>query len=93
MDITSVLKKKTQDDPVDEEIRMERAEELHSESLVIDGHQGTLLDVIKGVRDFGDESSTGHSDLPRLRREGRLRCSKRIPLRQVNAYPRHKAGA
>lgn len=70
MDITSVLKKKTQDDPVDEEIRMERAEELHSESLVIDGHQGTLLDVIKGVRDFGDESSTGHSDLPRLRKGG-----------------------
>ncbi|HHY12890.1 MAG TPA: membrane dipeptidase [Firmicutes bacterium] len=70
MDIASVFKKKAKDDSAMEEIRMERAEELHSESLVIDGHQGTLLDVIAGVRDFGEESSLGHSDLPRLKQAG-----------------------
>ncbi|MGI6628692.1 MAG: dipeptidase [Bacillota bacterium] len=70
MDITSVFKKNTQDNPVDEELRMERAEELHSESLVVDGHQGTLFDVIKGIRSFGQESPFGHSDLPRLRKGG-----------------------
>ncbi|MGI6620671.1 MAG: dipeptidase [Bacillota bacterium] len=70
MDIASIFKKKGENGPAMEEIRMERAEELHSENLVIDGHQGTLLDVIKGVRKFGEESSMGHSDLPRLRQAG-----------------------
>ncbi|HHT85255.1 MAG: dipeptidase [Bacillota bacterium] len=70
MDLASVFKKKSENDPAMEEIRMERAEEIHSENLVIDGHQGTLLDVIKGVRHFGEESSLGHSDLPRLRQAG-----------------------
>lgn len=70
MDIASVLKKKAEQDPAMDEIRMERAEELHSECLVIDGHQGTLLDVIKGVRNFGEQSSLGHSDVPRLRQAG-----------------------
>lgn len=67
MDIASVFRKKAEDDPAMDEIRMERAEELHSECLVIDGHQGTLLDVFKGVRKFEEESSAGHSDLPRLK--------------------------
>ena len=67
MDIASVLKKKTKDDPATDEIRMERAEEIHSESLIIDGHQGTLVDMIKKVRKFQDESSFGHSDLPKLK--------------------------
>ncbi len=67
MDIASVLKKKPKDDPTMEEIRMERAEELHSESLIIDGHQGSLWDVLNGVRNFQEESAFGHSDLPKLR--------------------------
>ena len=69
MDIASIFKKKGENGPAMEEIRMERAEEIHSENLVIDGHQGTLLDD-QGVRKFGEESSMGHSDLPRLRQAG-----------------------
>ena len=83
MDLASVFKKKTGDDPAMEEIRAERAEELHSESFVFDGHQGTLLDVMEKIRDFGQESETGHSDLPRLKQGG-------VDCVILSAFPRDR---
>jgi membrane dipeptidase len=69
MDVKSVFTKKT-DVAEEKEIRQERAEEIHAESIVIDGHQGTLFDIARGIRKFDEESSVGHSDLPRLRQGG-----------------------
>ena len=69
MDITSVFKK-AEDESEEIALRKERAEEIHEESIVIDGHEGTLFDLIREKRKFDDESSEGHSDLPRLRQGG-----------------------
>ncbi|HHW18918.1 MAG TPA: membrane dipeptidase [Firmicutes bacterium] len=71
MGISSLLpeKKKTATQE-DLEILAERASELHRESTVIDGHAGTLFDIVHNLRDFGEESDTGHVDLPRLKRGG-----------------------
>jgi len=57
----------------DREIIIERAKEIHKESLVIDGHAGTLFDLANGLRSFEEESSFGHVDLPRLQ-EGGVNC-------------------
>ena len=73
MDVKSVFTKKT-DEAEDIKLRQERAEEIQEESIVIDGHQGTLFDIARGIRKFEEESSIGHSDLPRLR-QGRVDCA------------------
>lgn len=69
MDIKSVFKK-AEDESEEIALRKERAEEIHEESIVIDGHEGTLFDLIREKRKFDEESSEGHSDLPRLRQGG-----------------------
>ena len=48
----------------------EYAARLHRESIVIDTHCDTLLDVEKGVRQLGERSDKGHIDLPRLKEGG-----------------------
>lgn len=48
----------------------DRALALHRDSIVVDGHIGTLYDVRTGMRDFLGESSAGHADLPRLTKGG-----------------------
>ncbi len=45
-------------------------EELHRNSIVVDGHIDTLISVVKGKRKLGRESEEGHADFPRLRRGG-----------------------
>jgi len=70
MEIASLLKNKEDKSQEDQELMRERAEELHRESIVIDGHIGTLFDVRYRIRDIYEESGEGHVDLPRLRRGG-----------------------
>ncbi len=43
---------------------------LHHESIVVDMHADTLLDVLKGKRRLADQGKGGHVDLSRLRRGG-----------------------
>lgn len=76
MDLGSVLKlgKKKEETPEDAALKLERAQELHSESIVIDGHAGTLFDVLHGTRDIREESAEGHVDLARLAKGG-VRCA------------------
>ncbi len=47
-----------------------RAARLHRESIVIDTHCDSLMDVEKGVRQLGERSDKGHIDLPRLKEGG-----------------------
>jgi membrane dipeptidase len=72
MDLGSALKlgKKKGETPEDAALILERAQELHSESIVVDGHVGTLFDVLYKTRDVREESPSGHVDLPRLRKGG-----------------------
>lgn len=39
--------------------------EIHSRSIVIDGHSDALGDVLKGQRRLGERSSLGQFDIPR----------------------------
>jgi membrane dipeptidase len=48
----------------------ERAQRIHRESIVIDTHCDTLMDIEKGVRQLGERSDKGHIDLPRLKEGG-----------------------
>ena len=94
MDLSSALKlgKKKQETPEDAALIVERAQEIHSESIVIDGHAGTLFDVLYKTRDIGEESASGHVDLRRLRKGG-VRCTvlsafpaeRIVPIRGVRA--------
>lgn len=43
---------------------------LHRNSIVFDGHCDTLLEILSGKRKFGERSTKGHIDLPRLREGG-----------------------
>lgn len=70
MDIASVFKARKEGDPEALALFLERVDEVHSESTVIDGHLCSLYDVVRGFRDFYDESDVGHADLPRLRQGG-----------------------
>jgi membrane dipeptidase len=83
------LRKKS--DPENElKIMKERAMEIHSERIVIDGHTGSMFDLKNQIRSFGERSDTGHVDLPRLR-EGGVDCSflsafatdRNVPIRGV----------
>ncbi len=49
---------------------IERANLLHFDSVVCDGHCDTLGDVLNGVRSLGERSTLGHIDLPRLKAGG-----------------------
>ncbi len=55
VDIGSALKfgKKKQDTPEDRALRLERAQELHHESPVVDGHLGTLWDLPSSAHGIG----------------------------------------
>lgn len=71
--------KKKEETPEEAALRLERAEEIHSESIVVDGHQGTLFDVLYRVKDMKEESP-GHVDLPRLKKGG-------VRLAILSAFP------
>ena len=43
---------------------------MHEDALVFDAHCDTLLRIVEEKLDLGGPSSTGHVDLPRLRRGG-----------------------
>lgn len=72
MDIGSALKlgKKKEETEEDRELALERAQEVHDESLVIDGHIGTLFDVFHGKKRIDDEDTLGHVNLTKLRQGG-----------------------
>lgn len=93
MDVGSLLQsRKKQESGEDQAIVMERAGELLTESLIIDGHLGTIFDVYHGLRAFEARSQSGHADLPRLI-EGRVGCAvlsafiadRNYPIRGVRA--------
>lgn len=46
------------------------AEQLHSQSTVVDTHVDSLLAAVHGHRSLGDRSDSGHVDLPRLHEGG-----------------------
>ncbi|HHY76223.1 MAG TPA: membrane dipeptidase [Firmicutes bacterium] len=75
MDLKSALSlnKKKEETAEDRELLLERAQEIHAESIVVDGHVGTLFDVLLKSREFGERSEKGHVDLPRLK-EGGVKC-------------------
>lgn len=76
MDIGSALKirKNKEETEEDRALALERAEEVHDESLVIDSHVGTLFDVFHERKRIDDETSEGHVNLARLRKGG-VRCA------------------
>ncbi len=95
MDLGSALKlgKKKEETPEEAELRTERAQEIHSESIVVDGHEGTLMDVLYKVRDIREESSSGHVDLPRLKKGGvRLSILSAFPVDRTYPIRGVKAG-
>lgn len=87
MDLGSLgLGKKKEESFEDASLRQERAEELHQETIVVDGHQGTLFDVLYEKKDLTQEGS-GHVDLPRLRKGG-VRLSILSAFLADRRYPR-----
>ncbi len=76
MDLKSALNlnKKKEETAEDLELLSERAREIHAESIVVDGHVGTLIDVLLKTRQFGERSDAGHVDAPRLSEAG-VRCA------------------
>jgi membrane dipeptidase len=82
----SSLSKKKEETPEDQELLMERAREIHAESIVVDGHVGTLFDVLTKSREFEERSEKGHVDLPRLR-DGGVRCVIMSAFPYDRAYP------
>jgi len=88
MDLSSALKlgKKKEDTLEDASLRDERAKEIHSESIVFDGHEGTLFDVLYRTRKLSEESSSGHVDLPRLKKGG-VRCAILSAFPAERVYP------
>ncbi|MGE5579532.1 MAG: dipeptidase [Bacillota bacterium] len=87
MDLGSLgLGKKKEETLEDASLRQERAEEIHRETIVVDGHQGTLFDVLYERKDLGEEGS-GHVDLPRLRKAG-VRLSILSAFLADRRYPR-----
>jgi membrane dipeptidase len=80
MDLGSLkLGKQKGETPEEAALRIERAQEIHSESTVVDGHQGMLFDILYGVKDIREESP-GHVDLPRLQKGG-------VRLSILSAFP------
>jgi membrane dipeptidase len=75
VDVGSALKlgKKKEETEEDRELALERAHEVHDGSLVIDGHIGTLFDILNAKRRI-DEDPSGHVNLSRLR-QGGVRCA------------------
>lgn len=51
-------------------IENEKAKQIHQESIVVDAHCDTLLEVAKGIRELGSRSLSGHSDVPRMHSGG-----------------------
>lgn len=87
MDFSSALNfKKKQETAEDRELILERAREIHSESIVVDGHIGTLFDVVHKIRSFAERSSDGHVDAPRLN-EGGVRCAVMSAFPSDRTYP------
>ena len=88
MDIGSAIGigKKKEETAEDRELALERAREVHGESLVIDGHVGTLFDVFHGRKQIDDESSEGHVNLVSLR-EGGVRCAIMGAFPSERLYP------
>ena len=80
MDLGSLkLGKKKEETPEDARLRIERAQEVHGEATVVDGHQGMLFDLLYGLKDIREESP-GHVDLPKLRKAG-------VRLSILTAFP------
>lgn len=88
MDLKSALNlsKKKEETAEDQELLMERSQEIHAESIVVDGHVGTLFDVLTKSREFGEKSEKGHVDLPRLK-DGGVRCVIMSAFPFDRAYP------
>ncbi|MGI6667041.1 MAG: dipeptidase [Bacillota bacterium] len=88
MDLKSALNlnKKKEETAEDQELLMERSREIHAESIVIDGHVGTLSDVLYKTRQFGERSELGHVDAPRLLEAG-VRCVIMSAFPYDRAYP------
>lgn len=88
MDLSSALnlKKKKEETPEDRELLLERARELHGESIVVDGHAGTLFDIAQKTRPFSEQSSHGHIDAPRLKESG-VRCVVMSAFLYDRTYP------
>lgn len=94
MDLKSALtlNRKKEETAEDQELLKERAREIHAESIVVDGHIGTLIDVLTKSREFGEKSEKGHVDLPRLK-DGGVKCvvlsafpfDRSYPIRGVRA--------
>ncbi len=61
--------KTKEETPEDAALRFERALEIHGETLVVDGHNGMLFDLVHGKKDVTADGE-GHLDLPRLRKAG-----------------------
>ncbi len=71
MDIDSIIKSRKEEDSREEqELFLERVEEVHEESTIVDGHLCTLYDVVRKFRPFNESSPEGHADLPRLMEGG-----------------------
>jgi membrane dipeptidase len=88
MDLSSALnfKKKKEETAEDRELILERAREIHSESIVVDAHVGTLFDVVHKTRPFGERSAAGHVDVPRLK-DGGVRCAVMSAFPVERTYP------
>ena len=82
----SSLSKKKEETPEDQELLMERAREINAQSIVVDGHVGTLSDVLYKTRQFGERSELGHVDAPRLLEAG-VRCVIMSAFPYDRAYP------
>lgn len=48
----------------------EKAMSIHKDSIVVDAHCDTLLEVVRGKRELGTKSASGHTDLIRMRTGG-----------------------
>lgn len=75
MDIGSALKfgKKNEETPEDRALMLERAREIHAETIVVDGHLGTFSGLV-GVSESGQESGQGRVSLAGLRESG-VKCA------------------
>lgn len=76
MDIGSALKigKKKEETEEDRQLALERAHEVHDESLVVDGHVGTLFDILHQGKRVDAEDDQGRVNLAALR-EGGVKCA------------------
>ena len=87
MDLQSALRLgKKEETSEDVSLREERAREIHSESIVFDGHVGALFDLVNSRREPGHPDATGRLDL-RSFEHGGVRCSVLSAFPGERLYP------